>query len=174
MAPIKLAMVGAGSRGTGYARPTPSGIQALRSGPYGRCVYACDNDVVGPQVVSLESEQGTSCAFTMTALNRSRNREIRIFGTRAELYGDGSVIEVSDFLPNSSRSVDTNAADSSILGGHGGGDSGLMKCFVEAVATGSQDRVLSGVDESLETHFMVFAAEQARRQGSAVSLDRDV
>ena len=140
--------------------------EALRTGPYGRCVYECDNDVVDHQVVDMEFAGGRTASFTMTAFNRSRNRETRIFGTLGELYGDGSKIEHFDFLTDRTRLIDTEAPDGSILGGHGGGDYGLMRSFVEAVAKEDPARILSGPDESLETHLMVFAAERARRKGS--------
>jgi hypothetical protein len=52
------------------------------------------------------------------------------------------------------------------LGSHAGGDYGLMDAFVSAVAGNDPSLILSGPQESLESHLMVFAAEQARREGA--------
>jgi hypothetical protein len=41
---------------------------------------------------------------------------------------------------------------------------------VSAVAEGNPNLVLSGADESLETHRMVFAAERARLENIVVDL----
>ncbi|HVV85272.1 MAG TPA: Gfo/Idh/MocA family oxidoreductase [Kofleriaceae bacterium] len=138
--------------------------EALRTGPYGRCVYACGNDVVDHQVVNLQFDGGATASFTMTGFTRQRDRETRIFGTRGELHGDGTTITIHDFLTDTTASerVDV-ASDGSIITGHGGGDARLMECFVAAVATGDRGRIRSGAAESLETHLMVFAAEAARR-----------
>ncbi len=152
--------------------PTPENLhEALRTGPYGRCVYACDNDVVDHQVVNMEFAGGQTASFTMTAFTRMRDRETRIFGTRGELYGDGRFVKVYDFLSEQTTSFDSeHDADGSILSGHGGGDYGIMKSFIKAVASGNQGLILSGPGESLESHLMVFAAEQARHEERVVKL----
>ncbi len=150
---------------------TEEGVtKALREGPYGRCVYACDNDVVDHQVVNMEFEGGRTAVFTMTAFTRQRDRDTRLFGTRGEITGNGDKIWIYDFLTRKTREVDTNAPDSSILGGHGGGDFGLMASFVNAVARKDRSLILSGPDESLETHLMVFAAEKSRRTGRIATI----
>ena len=78
--------------------PTPGNVEAaLRDGPYGRCVWACDNDVVDHQVLAMEYDGGVTATLTMTAFTRMRDRETRIFGTAGELYGDGASVEVHDF-----------------------------------------------------------------------------
>jgi hypothetical protein len=139
---------------------------ALRSGPYGRCVYECDNDVVDHQVVNMEFEGGKTASFTMTAFTENTPRRTTIFGTRGEICGERRGIRLFDFLTEQHRTIDAAALAASAPGGHGGGDYGLMQAFVSAVAAGDPSQILSGLDESLETHLMVFAAEKARRMGT--------
>ena len=151
---------------------TVAGVtEALRSGPYGRCVYACDNDVVDHQVVNMRFADDSTASFTMTAFTRQRDRETRIFGTRGEIYGNGELIEIFDFLTNTTETVTIEVgSDGSIQSGHGGGDFGIMRDFVTALANDDPRSILSGPDESLETHLMVFAAEAARREGRVVDI----
>lgn len=147
-------------------------LDALRTGPYGRCVYSCDNDVVDHQVVNMNFVDGSTATFTMTAFTRYRDRETRIFGTRGEIYGNGEMIEVYDFLSGQTDRVETGVvSDGSILTGHGGGDHGVIASFVAALANNDPQQILSGPEETLETHMMVFAAEAARREGRVVDLE---
>jgi predicted dehydrogenase len=146
-------------------------LNALRDGPYGRCVYACDNDVVDHQVVNMRFEGDATAAFTMTAFNRGGPRETMIFGTHGELRGDGARIKHFDFVTRETHEYETESSDGTILSGHGGGDLGIMKRFVAAVANDDPSQILSGPDETLESHLMVFAAEQARREDRVVHLD---
>ena len=144
---------------------------ALREGPYGRCVYACDNDVVDHQVVNMEFVDGKTATFTMTAFTHTDwGRFTRVFGTRGQIDGDSSNITVYNFLTNEKTVIDTEATDGTITGGHGGGDGGIMDRFVSAVAQRKPGLMSTGADASLESHLMVFGAEQARREGRVVEL----
>lgn len=140
--------------------------EAIRTGPYGRCVYACDNDVVDHQVVNMEFDGGATASFTMTAFNLAGGRKTRIHGMHGEIYGDGRMITVTDFLSDQSETIDTSASEATISGGHGGGDDGIMAAFLGAVACDDPSRILSGPIQTLETHLAVFAAERARRNGT--------
>jgi predicted dehydrogenase len=148
---------------------------ALRDGPYGRCVYACDNNVVDHQVVAMEFDGGPTGTFVMTAFNAGGHRRTRLFGTRGELEGDGETVRVHDFLTGGDEVLSAaTPGDATAGGGHGGGDWGLMDAFVRAVATGDRSHVLTGPRESLEAHLAVFAAERARREGVVATVGMDV
>jgi hypothetical protein len=45
-----------------------------------------------------------------------------------------------------------------------------MDAFVSAVAEQDPTHILSGPDETLASHLLVFAAERARQQGQVVTL----
>ncbi len=145
---------------------------ALKSGPYGRCVYECDNDVVDHQTVMLEYEGPVTATFTMTAFTPSMHRTARIFGTRGFIETDFVRIKVYDFLTEKEEVFDTRVASgaSTAASGHGGGDYHLMKAFVSAVATGDASGLWSGPDATLESHRTVFAAEESRKSGKVVDL----
>lgn len=144
--------------------------KAIADGPYGRCVYDCDNDVVDNQVVNMEFENGITASFTVTAFTEMTDRRTRIFGTKGEINGNGSQIQCYNFLNDTKEVIDVNNSDGSILTNHGGGDLELMKAFVNAVAAQDQNCILSGPLESLETHLSVFAAENSRKKGQIISL----
>ena len=150
---------------------TSEGVAAaLESGPYGRCVYECDNDVVDAQVVNMEFAGGVTVSFTMTAFTAAGPRRTSIFGTRGEISGDESTITVNDFLTGLSTTYETETPESFELGPSASGDNGLMHSFFSAVASGDPQQLLSGPAKTLESHRMVFAAEQARRERSVVRM----
>jgi predicted dehydrogenase len=152
--------------------PTSEGVMAaLADGPYGRCVYACDNDVVDHQVVSMEFAGGLTASFTMTAFSTMRGRNTRIFGSHGEITTDSQVITVDDFRTGERRVVDTAVgADDGAAGGHGGGDGALVTAFTAALRAGDPSLVPTTAEDSLRSHLVVFAAERARRQGTVEAL----
>lgn len=138
-------------------------LAALRTGPYGRCVYECDNDVVDHQVVTLQYETGVTASFTMVGTSKARHRETVLFGSHGELRGDGHHITHVDFRTGAVTEHDVDGP----TGTHSA-DHTLVEAFVEAVRTRNPGTILSGPAETLETHLTVFAAEQSRREARIV------
>ena len=116
-------------------------------------------------------ENGATAIMTMTAFTRHAGRKTRIFGTCGEIDTDSATIKIFNFLTDKERIVDTNVAnDGGIASGHGGGDFGLMESFTDAVSSGDQSKILSGIDETLASHLMVFSAEESRRKNQIIDL----
>ncbi|WP_051844595.1 Gfo/Idh/MocA family protein [Streptomyces globisporus] len=150
---------------------TAEGVErALREGPYGRCVYACDNDVVDHQVVNLEYEGGETASFTMTAFTPFTHRKTRIFGTRGSLDGDGVHVTVTDFVTGEEETLTLGVDGPDAGSGHGGGDERLVDAFLDAIACDDPTRILSDPATSLESHVTAWAAEESRRTDTVQSL----
>ena len=147
---------------------SPEGItEALRTGPYGRCVYACDNDVVDRQVVNMEFEGGATAGFVMCGLTASQGRETWIMGSHGQLRAGGTrVIEHTDFRTNKTEEVTATEDGDSILATGHAGDGTIILNFIQAIAEEDPSLLLTSPEVSLESHLMAFAAERARRNGT--------
>lgn len=145
--------------------------EALRTGPYGRCVYKCDNDVVDHQVAIMEFEDGATADFTMTAFTEKCSRQIRIMGTMGEIIGDleTNIIKISIFGQESEiiDLINTKRREN----GHSGGDEGLIRNSVDMFLDNNSNKNLTSIDESVHSHVMALAAEYSRlNNGQRVSL----
>ncbi|WP_017626509.1 Gfo/Idh/MocA family protein [Nocardiopsis chromatogenes] len=150
--------------------PTAESVaEALRTGPYGRCVYHCDNDVVDRQVVALEFAGGATGTFTMTAFTQAGHRRTTLFGTDGELYCDGDTVTVYDFLTRTTETLKPESAEGAGAG-HGGGDGGLLSAFFAGIAADDPELVETSGEDALRSHLLVFAAERARTEGRVVAL----
>ncbi len=139
-------------------------MKALREGPYGRCVFACDNDVVDHQVVNMVFENGIKATFTMTAFSNTITRRIRIFGTQGEIRGEfeKGEIEVIKFGEVERKIYNFGVYDMGM--GHSGGDRGIVRHFI-SLLKGEESRSFTNIEESVHSHFMAFAAEESRLEG---------
>ncbi|EDQ88953.1 uncharacterized protein MONBRDRAFT_32534 [Monosiga brevicollis MX1] len=84
---------------TDNARDPHEVEKAVREGPYGRCVWQCDNDVADNQVVSFQFEGGETATLSMIAFTEKLcQRETTFYGTEGQLRCyDSSTIEHFDF-----------------------------------------------------------------------------
>jgi predicted dehydrogenase len=143
-------------------------LQALRAGPYGRCVYRCDNDVVDNQVVLIEMDDGTNVSLTMQGYSPRGGRYMRLDGSRQTLLADEGRREIEVHDHRSGRRDVLHVGTTT--GGHGGGDDGCVSAFLRSVREGERG-VLTSARASLESHLMAFAAEASRLSGKPIDMD---
>ena len=146
-------------------------LKALREGPYGRCVYHCDNDVVDRQVVNLEFDNGAVAGFTMTAFTTDMARQLKVCGTKGQITADmnANTVSLHRFGESGPREITLETPPQTNNYGHGGGDYYLMRDFVRAVQSGG-DGNLSSARVSLQRHLICFAAERSRVERRIVEL----
>jgi predicted dehydrogenase len=157
-------------------------VKALKEGPYGRCVYESDNDVCDHQVVNLEFSNGSTASFTMVAFSQKICvRDTKIYGTKGEIWTDGTKIQTYDFITediNVYAPLDVPGDDLSKIrarktgmSGHGYADFYLMDAFISAARHNDAKYLISGPKETLQSHELVFQAEQSRVSRQIVEIE---
>lgn len=150
--------------------PTKESImEAIKTGPYGRCVYYCDNNVVDHQVVNLNMTDGSTISHTMCAFTATGSRYAKFMGTKGEIIADMSenLLKVTAFGEDT-RIIDINSLASD-FSGHGGGDHRMVEEFLDMLIEGKGPNTrTTSVERSMESHYCALAAEESRLHGGKV------
>jgi predicted dehydrogenase len=133
--------------------------KALAEGPYGRCVYACDNDVCDHQIVNFEFAGGSTASMVATAFTERPARETDIMGSLGSISGDGVNIVHRDF-----RTGETHEFEVASAGQHLGGDEAMMEEFFGAVQASDPSRLATSPSVSELSHRMSLLADRSRRE----------
>ncbi len=146
--------------------------EAIRTGPYGRCVFHCDNDVCDHQVTVLEFENGVTATFNLSGFTDRMARTLKIMGEDGEIRASeyDNVIEVTRFSSNGAeRNSSVVIRPALFQSGHGGGDGGIVEDFL-ALLEGRAGECSTDITKSVESHMMACAAEESRLTGMTVDI----
>lgn len=145
---------------------------ALRTGPYGRCVFLCDNTAVDEHLVSGTFANGVLFDFAVRAHTVYPFRTIRVLGSEGELNGHAEKGDIRIQRFQAANWQDPEATTITInqdeCGSHMGGDAAGLKHFVECLRKGDRATLARGLRIALEGHLLSFAAEEARAAARTV------
>lgn len=135
----------------------------LHDGPYGRCIYRCDNNVTDRQTVTMELDNGVIVDMTLDVFTTRNNRVTTLLMTGAEIEGDESTIRVTTFRPRTTEIYDFSETLNAPL--HAGADLLTVKNFLDAIHGRPQDSHTS-VEDAVESQELCDLIEQSRETSS--------
>ena len=143
-------------------------IAALENGPYGRCVFHSDNNVVDHQTVQMQFENDITATLHMNGFNMLGERRITLFGTYGEVTMNEHELILSVF-GKPTEVIDMTITDENGLGyTHGGGDAGMIKALYDMIS--GQSTLETSIDASIESHLIAIKAEESRLAGGKMLL----
>ncbi len=134
----------------------------LHTGPYGRCVYHCDNDVVDHQVVIMQMEEGVTVTFSMEGFTKEPSRKTHVMCSYGEVFGDERQLTVRYFQAHRPDEVFDFSSVAGECNYHGGADLSIVANFVEALQKRDESLLLTDIESSLESHRIAFEIERKR------------
>lgn len=125
----------------------------LSAGPFGRCVYHCDNDVADHQIFMMEMDNGAVVSIMMNFLTMEDSRVSYFSCCGGEVWGDERTIRYRFFDDGVMHGIDCSEFYGKPL--HAGADNAVIDNFVSTVLG---EDVLGGTSasEALVSHLACF------------------
>ena len=156
-------------------------IRYLRSDLFGRCAYTLGGDIVDRQSVSVLFENGSIATLNMIGGTSNAGRWIHLCGTQGEIVG---YVEENKFKLTAFDKTHENygpkdsvvdVADQVVSNPdyttHAGGDHALMHDLVRYFNGDRSSLSITRIDDSVNGHLIVYAAEKSRKEEKIVRLD---
>ena len=139
-------------------------VEAIKHGDYGKCVFLNDNNVCDHQLVTMQFESGAVAVLNMNGFSDKMFRESHIVGTKGELIGYGTKLEMRIFGGKSGNVFTGSPA----VSGHAEGDLRTVAGFVKLICGETKDLTdLTTIEATVESHDIALAAEESRKKGGA-------
>ncbi len=139
---------------------------------YGKCVFACDNDVVDNQTTTILFKNGVKANLIMTGFTSDIGRVMCFYGTTGNIKFDeaNDLLSIETFgQPKKTLKISELVDDKTVNSyGHGGGDYVMLKDLYEMVTSGTECG--TSLENSIESHLMALAAEESRKSGKVIKL----
>ena len=148
-------------------------MKALMTTDYGLCVFHANNDVSDHQIVDMLFDGNVTATLTVNAFNGG-GRAIHLFGTKGELVAEANDTEIRVYNSDIRKwsSVPVKETEESILGGHGGGDQGIIADLYDYLCGTYNGCSVADISVSVANHLIGFAAERARHTDTVVDVDK--
>ncbi|MBQ9485884.1 MAG: Gfo/Idh/MocA family oxidoreductase [Clostridia bacterium] len=161
----------------------------LRKSEFGKCVYKTDMDIVDRQCVSVNFANGSVGTLNMVGGASKAGRHIHIVCEYGEIVGyveENKMIYrkynkglsdqkyLNDDMTHQDTVIDIAAdvVESAVLfGGHNGGDYAIMHDVVRYFNGDNSSPSLTPISDSVDGHFVVYAAEESRKNDKIIKLE---
>lgn len=139
----------------------------MAEGPYGKCVYHCDNNVCDHQVVSMLMENGVTANLSMDCFTFKDNRVTSIKFVFGEIEADDERIRVTNFKTKEVAEYDYSKINR--LPYHANADLKIMEEFIASFSS-KADANMPLLESSIESHKACFAADESALTRKTIKL----
>ena len=136
----------------------------LKEGPYGQCVYSCDNNVSDNFISILKFKNDITATLNITAFTKEEERNIRLMFTHGEVYTSlkENTIYIKKFIDDKDVVIKLEKDNS---------DEKLIKNFINEIKNRNLNNLNSSVLSTISSHVTAFAGEFASVSEIVVDVD---
>lgn len=142
---------------------------------HGICAYKTDSDMVDHQMLMITFDNGSTASLSLMLGAMKPKRDIHIVGTKGEIEGtfEDSRIVLRKFEETNyctETFIDLSGEDG-VNFGHMGGDGRLVSDFIKIVKGEKPSAAYTSIEDSINGHLCVYAADEAREKKTVVKVD---
>ena len=147
-----------------HINPTKDNLEAiLKQGPYGKCVFYCDNDVCDNLTSIFKFDNKVTSNFNINAFTKESDKKIRLFFKEGEVEASfkQKEIKIKSFLNTDEKIIKIDQENT---------DEKLFVDFIDRVKNKNYKSCISDVGSVIESHVATFAAEFANVSETVVDV----
>lgn len=159
--------------------PKEKKLAYLKTSNFGRCAFLAGGDIVDRQNAIFSFANGSLCSFTLSGGTAKADRYLHIVGEKGEIEGkvmeDSYVLRTYDpdsfAVKEETINVSNEVVNNAKYGGHSGGDFMIMHDLCAYLNGDHSSPSITSIDDSINGHLCVYAAEESRKKNKIVTLD---